>query len=61
MLIYLPINTLFVQKSPWELLVSLFTPLVLQECMGEYNDWRKCQKEVKVFRQCIEESKKKKQ
>ncbi|XP_076100609.1 uncharacterized protein LOC143069723 [Mytilus galloprovincialis] len=27
---------------------------LVQDCMGEHNDWRKCQKEVTEFRKCME-------
>jgi hypothetical protein len=28
-----------------------------QECIAEFHDWRKCQKEVEDFRICIEKNK----
>ncbi|CAG0885677.1 unnamed protein product [Cyprideis torosa] len=31
----------------------------IQECMAEYKDWRKCQKEVAAFRDCINSSQEK--
>ncbi|GFN98919.1 coiled-coil-helix-coiled-coil-helix domain-containing protein 8 [Plakobranchus ocellatus] len=32
----------------------------VQECMGEKQDWRLCQKEVTEFRKCMEQGMKKK-
>ena len=28
----------------------------VQECMGEHRDWRLCQDQVKVFKECISKS-----
>lgn len=30
----------------------------VQECMSQYQDWRKCQSDLTKFRKCIEESQK---
>ena len=29
----------------------------LQECYFEHNDWRKCQKEMKAFHECMQRNK----